>query len=152
MGAGSHRAGIGPAGASPITSNLSLPNQGQRAALFDPLSKTFPLGDDGKHIDVHPVDQAMALALCLTAGSIKSAPKTGHTLRQIKRAEGDTVQREAEDRVRLATADLVARGDVELLKITVASDPIPNGRLLVDVSYRNLRLSRTDPQTVRAAV
>lgn len=152
MGAGSYRAGIGPAGASPITSNLSLPNQGQRAALFDPLSKTFPLGDDGKHVDIHPVDQAMAMALCIPAGALKSAPKTGHTLREIPRAEGDTVHREAEDRVRRATAGIVARGDVALLKISVASDPLPNGRLLVDVSYRNLRLSRTDPQTVRAAV
>lgn len=155
MGAGAFRAGSGPAGGSPTRRSvgLGLPNGGPRAALYDPATKSFRLNPDGTFVEVHEVDQGVAMALGMAAGSILAAPATGHTLLSIPRGSSPSRQNDADDRVKKALAGFVSRGDIQILNvITEVPTPDANGRILAAVEYRNLRLGSPKSTIVNAKV
>lgn len=151
MGAGDYAAGDSPAGfdavlpPSPRTTLAPV-----SAAFFDPSVRDFPLDANGRVVSVHPVDQAVALALSVDTGAIGSVPELGHDLRRIPRGTPTTLTSYARDAVARALKALVDRGDVTVVEVT-ASVPFRGG-LFVSVSYRNNRLSppavRTTSRTV----
>lgn len=146
MGAGSYEAGAGGAGEDPVADPstpraVTMP----RAAKFDAASKAFPFDDDGRLQDAHPVDQEVALALWVVAGTLASAPELGHGLRSVRL---DSARKKAvEDAVRLALAALLSRGDIEVLGIESASPQ--RGALAVEVTYRNLRADATKTRSAK---
>jgi len=142
MGAGDFPAGIGPAGFDPAAAYQALaPAQPPLAAQFDPSSKTFVFLKDGtgRLAAIHPVDQAVTLALCSSQGTIASVPDLGTTFDRLKRGSVASIQRECEMIVDRALDRLITANDIELRSVEVTR-PIP-GRVLVVVTYYNLRLA-----------
>lgn len=139
MPAGTSPAGAGPAGHDPVVPpSPRLPVTTAEAALFDPATRDFPLDAFGRVQPVHPVEQAVNLALTLDEGSLGSAPTQGHRLRELSRGSAAAVATQANDFVRRALRVLLARGDVTLLSTRVRSPR--RGVTIVEVSYRNNRL------------
>lgn len=108
-----------------------------RALVFDGRTRTFLLGDDGRYLDGHPVDQEVALALLIEFGSITSAPSTGTTIRRVQYLSGAKVLAEVSDRVRRSLARPLRDGDIQELSLSV-TNPSP-WALTVVYEYINVR-------------
>lgn len=152
MGAGTYRAGIGLAGANPLaTVGVQSTTGPQRAAKYDPFTKTFPLDANGNFIDVHPVDQGVAMALGISVGKLRSAPTTGHGLLALPRASPSKSKSDVTAAVNEALAPWVARGDIAIVSIdSDTPNPNINGTTIVAVSYHNLRLPIGQPAVIHA--
>ncbi len=146
-GAGTAGAGIGPAGFEILPTSDSTVAQSPIALLFDPRTRDYRLGADGRFVAVHPVDQETALALSLTYGDVGSTSNLGNRLRRIARLGGPSLQSGVEDLVRQALARLLDRKAIALLDITVQNPA--RGQLLVAVTYVNLMLQ--PPRTAQLA-
>jgi len=137
MGAGNFPAGFGPAGLDPLPDPVPPRSVTPPAALrYDGATKDFPLDANGHYLGIHPVDQAVALALLIGLGTISSARNTGAAFRQIKRITPSTVA-QATDMANAALKDLVRAKKIEILDISVETR-VPPGATLVAVSYTNL--------------
>lgn len=111
-----------------------------QAMYFDPNARDFPLGDDGRYVDLHPVDAAVEIALFIEFGAIGSSADAGQTLRQIQSPIGKSVAADVSDRVRRAVAHLVERG---LIRIVSIENDAPNRHtLFVRFTYVNLQTSQ----------
>lgn len=148
-GAGSFPAGSAPAGTDlPITTPTTAIAK-PKVTYFDPGLMTLPMEPDGSVRAVHPVDAQVILALSIPQGTIASVPTQGHTLNQLGRMQPSQLPAAATDRVKLALAGPLSRGDIDLLGVTV--DAQPYGSLHVSVSYQNLRLPTSLPRTLSIA-
>lgn len=147
MGAGSFNAGLGLAGHDPIdvpAPAVSTAIAG--TALFDPLTKTYPLTTDGADVvEADPVWQEVAHRLGIPLGSLSFAPDVGIDLIAIKQATPGTAQRTVEDVVNRALAPMIAGGDVQVMGVDLA---LP-WRGKWDVRLKNLRdpANDTDPKS-----
>jgi hypothetical protein len=141
MSAGSFPAGVGPAGHAPVAPRTNRePVRRVAAAFFDPATRENPTDARGRVIPVHPVDQAVALALSFERGKLASTPDVGHGLRKLPRANDAVFASMARDDVARALATLVGRGDVTLLGVELApTSPGQKARAAI-VRYRNNRL------------
>lgn len=111
-----------------------------RAMYFDPQSRDFPMGDDGRYVDLHPVDAAVELALFIEFGSIGSSAELGQTLREIPSPIGRSVASDVSDRVRRAVAHIVEKG---LIRIVSIENDAPNRHtLFVRFTYVNLQTAQ----------
>jgi phage gp46-like protein len=139
MPAGFFYAGAGFAGADPVAapSTPAVVLQTSNAALYDLATRSVPRDENGLVKRVHWVDQAVALALGVSLGALPSSPTIGHRLRQIKRAAGPKLATEAEDAVNEALADLLDRGDIAIITISVTTSV--RSQIIVAVTYVNLR-------------
>ncbi len=137
-GAGTSGAGFGPAGFEPLPTSGSVVSSAPAALLFDPNTRDFRKGADGRFVAVHPVDQEVALALGLVERDVGSASSLGNRLRRIARAGGPSLQAGVEDIVRLALKRLTDRDAITVREIVVQSPT--RGMILVAVSYENLAL------------
>lgn len=137
FGAGDGSAGFGVGSARPAPA----------AMLFDPTTKDLRLNADGTFATVDPVDQEVALALCLRRRSIGSAPDAGSDVRNLARQGGRDYQAKVEDIVRRALKLPLARGAIRIVAIGVQT-PI-RGTTFVQVTYVNLTLesAKRQPQT-----
>lgn len=136
-GAGHSPAGHAPAGADPVVSSgppraVTYP----RAIQFLAQQRGFPTDAAGRYIDVHPVDQRVAMKLTFELGKLGSNPEFGHKLRQIRYTTATTVPAEVKDAVNLALADELAAKEIQILDI--ASETPTKSSLAVAVSYVNL--------------
>lgn len=146
MSAGLYPAGSGPAGFAPVAPLSSAPVPQPGVPLIHPGSHDAVPQDDGTLEAVHPVDQAVALALGIKAGTVGSATSIGNLLSDLEYASR-TLEVLVRQRVDTALAQLTARGDVAL--VSVVTTRIPGG-FTVDITYRNLRLlSSVDPKSVQ---
>lgn len=139
MGAGEFPAGEGPAGLDPPAPALA-DSTTKRVPYFDPFTKSFPLelNGSGEFQAVHPVDQAVALALGIQLNGVAAQPGRGLDIQRLRRASRATVALTVADVVRIALADLVAAGDITLNGTPLMADA--NGRPWYFVDYTNLRL------------
>lgn len=136
--AGFGEAGVGEAGIDPVDATFSADALTPPQALFfDPALMDFPKDGDGRYVEVHPVDQKVELALALAFGSAPSAPGVGGTLRDIKIASRAEMTQDATQRVNVALASLIARGDVVV--VSVVAYAVNAWRVHVDVTYQNTR-------------
>jgi hypothetical protein len=119
---------------------LTYPTQ---ARQFDGKTGGYTLDANGAWRRGHPVDQGMALSLCMRLGSIKSAPEVGHRLHTVQVGTPRT-QLEVELRVRASypCSRYLADGLVQIERITHAA--LPGGGLAVAVHYKNLATQRTE--------
>jgi phage gp46-like protein len=149
LGAGWYGAGIGPAGYDPVippdaARSVRPPN----ALQFDGASRDYVLDANGFYAESHPVDQRVALALCISRGAIAAVPGLGNRLRTIQRVTQRVAETLARQYVNEALADLLAAKSIVIRAIDVqASSP---GRLLVAVTYTNLEIDRSEARTVTA--
>jgi len=140
--AGYGEAGAGEAGIDPLAADLTTTRQVPPQALFfDPALMDFPKDADGRYVEVHPVDQQVELALALAFGSVASAPGVGGTLRDIRIASRAEMTNDASQRVNVALAALIARGDVRV--VSVVAYAANAWRAHVEVVYQNLRAPDT---------
>lgn len=150
MGAGDFAAGLGPFGHDPVgdpsTRTLVAP---VAAAFFDPSTRDYPLDANGRVVAIHPVDQAVALALTIELGAVGSVSDLGHELRRIPRGTQPQIASYAADAVKRALKAITDRGDATLLNVTTVS-PF-RGAQQVTVEYRNNRLSPPAIRTQTAA-
>lgn len=119
------------------------------AIHFDGLTRDFPLEADGHYTSIHPVDSAMQMRLMVAAKGIKSSPTTGNGLKGNEHLDPRKVDSFARDQVRIATLDLVERGDVTIDMISVATT---RGALMVEVNYFNERLHDRASKTLRVSL
>lgn len=138
MGAGAFPAGVGPAGHDPPAAASLDPQQVPAAARFELFGQTFPLDASGQLANVHPVDQAVALALGMEIGSVAAVPTLGLDVARLKRTRRDAMQSAVNDVVRAALQSLIAAGDIRLIGSPLAENA--NGRPWFYVDYINLRL------------
>ena len=140
LGIGWYPAGYGPAGYDPV-----VPPDAPRvvrpptAMLFDGQTRDFPLDENGFYREVHPVDQEVELALCVSRGAIASVPGIGNKLRTIQRVRAAVAETLCQNFINEALADLIKAKSIEIQSIVI--DTIVPGRLLYAVSYRNLDLA-----------
>lgn len=119
MSAGVYPAGIGPAGVAPVSSSASVRQKRPTAIRYEGATSDFPLDALGNYEAVTPVEQAVAISLCIKQGDIKSSPTTGHTLAEIVYLDKQTLGADIEDRVRRSNplARLLADGEAEIVRI-----------------------------------
>ena len=151
LGLGWFPAGIGPAGYDPVIPPGAPRRARPPAALkFDGASRDFVLREDGFYEEIHPVDQKVALALCISRGAVAAVPELGNQLRTIRRVSRAVAETLAKQYVRETLADMIAGKSIELIDTKVQTD-VP-GRLFVFVLYRNLELDAETTNTVSATL
>ena len=136
-GAGSSGAGLGPAGFDVVTEPTAPRNVTRpRAILFQLNGCDFPLDDDGRYEDVHPVDQWVALQLGIALGTVGSSPLVGSPLRRITHAGAPRTRAQVEDAVRVALKPKLDTREIRIDRIDY--EPTPYGGFKVAVAYQNL--------------
>lgn len=150
QGIGAFGSGLGSAGFDPVLSpSSSNVSNAPVALLFDPATRDFRMGSDGRFVSIDPVDQEVVLALWLRKGSVGSAPESGSDIRNIERQGGPGFVGQVQDMVRNALRAIIERGDINVLKIEII---IPQrGTTFVFVNYVNNRLSTPGNQVLRTA-
>lgn len=144
MGAGSFAAGLGLAGLDPLPPQNQPRNVSPPAALyFDGASKGFPLDSNGHYLSIHPVDQAVALALLVKLGSLASAPEMGAAFASITKILPSTVAT-ATGYANTALQTFVTNQQIKILDIAVTTGS-PKGSFSVTVTYINLILHPVSP-------
>lgn len=125
MGAGIYPGGMGPAGADPVQSGITLPRKTPKAIRYEGLTQDFPLDAVGSYQAVTPVEQGFALGCCVKQGDIKSSPLTGNTLHQIVYLGDPNLAADVRDR--LVNANPIKRllddGQAELVRIDLQETP-----------------------------
>lgn len=115
-----------------------------RALWFDPTTRDFKIDSNGRYLDLHPVDAGVTQSMMFALGSLPGAPQIGQSLANAE--PGDALEKDVENRVRLAVAWLVNRGDVEI--VAIRSEQGTSGAVLAELDYRNLR---ADPSQIKTA-
>jgi hypothetical protein len=149
MGAGDFIAGAGPAGHT--TPTPSAPDGSTlRSAKFDIQTRTFPLDGNGELTLVHPVDQAVALAVGRPLVGTQSTPTSGLDVARLRRASRASMQLTVTLVVKDALQQLISDGDIAFHGAPLAPDA--NGRPFFFVDYTNLRLPAPTVRATRIAV
>lgn len=147
MAAGDGKLGASPAGYDLLVGTEALRRALPHALYLDGATADFPLDSDGLHRSLHPNDQWVALQLLVRQGTMRSVPGMGNRLREITRVAPARAQRLAEDYINQALSDRVRTGDIRINSVEV--DTSVRGRLVVAVSYTNMRLLPLRPTTLR---
>lgn len=141
MGLGSFGLGTGVLGADPVYVSAAVAGPVfPRALLYDPRLRQFVLLDPitGNAIDVHPVDQIVAIRCTTYEGQVGSDPTLGHRLRTI--TSGMTqqkAQQAAEAEFNRILADLVQAGDISIQSVVADVSVYSRGQFAI--TYVNLR-------------
>ncbi|MGN6107662.1 MAG: hypothetical protein ACTHU0_21310 [Kofleriaceae bacterium] len=135
-------AGAAPAGA-PTNLTASSPREVSTpvALYFNPTTRDFRIDDEGRYLSMHPVDQAVALAVFHALGAIPAAADVGSIVRRIQYAGGPRLVAEVTDSIRQAVVDLAKAGDVREERIEVKTGGF--GGVSVLYVYTNLRTKKT---------
>jgi hypothetical protein len=156
MPAGDYPAGQGPAGFDPVwVPTPPTPAFLPRAEFYDPFQKRFFLTQEDRlglpaatpptYIDMHPIDQIVALRGTTQKGQSKSATDLGTRIAAVcARQPSARVPQLAYQEVANVFADLIANGDILLLSVT--ADTSVRGRNLFTINYVNLRDPSTNPK------
>lgn len=142
MPTGTFPAGLGPAGADPVQTGVTLPRRLPQAMRFEGETRDWSLASDGAYQAVTPVEQGFVLALCVRQGDIKSSPDTGNTLHEIVYLGDPDLDSDIRDRIRNANPikRFVDDGQAEIVKIE--TQETPNG-LRARVFFRDLSGDKT---------
>jgi hypothetical protein len=150
-GAGAFGAGAGSGGFDPVLdASDSNASTAPSALLFDPNTRDFRLGADGRFVAVHPVDQWVALQLWLRKGSVGSVPGAGCDLRNLSRQGGQGYVASIQDMVRLSLKTMIDNGSIRVIGIAVQTPS--RGQTFVQVTYVNLKLASPQAPVTVAAI
>ena len=140
MATGDYGAGIGPAGADPVTLATPRAVKLRVTARWDGFAKAFIQDSDGRLTEGHWVDLGMAIGLLFKQGSIASAKEVGSTLHLIDDLTSPNLARAIEDRVRKANPVARLLSDGHAVIESISHELRQHGGIIVAVNYRNLRL------------
>lgn len=146
MGMGAFPAGVGLAGADPAFGSDRVDREPSAGLHVDGLSLDHELDEDGHYRSVHPVDAEVWLNLRAAAGWIKSATDVGQTISKLTHIDERLLQRQVEDRVRLALANLTNRRAIRIDQIVGTTSV--RGRIDASVTYVNLLSKDKRPKRV----
>lgn len=146
MPLGDYPSGVGPLGHDPVADPSAAASPQPLAPLIHPGSKDAVILTGGALQGVHPVDQAVSLALGIRRGTLGSLPGQGSGLLALE-YRGRGFEAQARFAVESALATLINRRDVALVETRV--DTTGETTALV-ITYRNLRL-QPDPSDPAAA-
>lgn len=155
MGLGQFPAGVGPYGFDPVPDPTPVtPATEMQSAYFDLGLRDVPLDDDGNLKQMHPVDQAMQLAIGMRTGTFKARPTDGIKLAELQRLAPARRLATVITKVNAAANDLIKNGDVRIELVELIDQDV-RGRLFFVVHYFNLRDPRAlerEPQRVKGAI
>jgi len=121
-----------------------------RALQFDPSTRRYVMNADGSMADVHPVDAQVVARFSFDKASIPSVPTVGNRVRaRVNRVDPAKVPSIVQDEVQKVLADLIAKGDVQLVSIIVDSS-VPS-QVKYGFLYVNLRDPALNPSLPKAA-
>lgn len=148
MGMGDYPMGLGLAGADPVYKPVPpalvlVP----RAVKYDPSIKQYVLFDvNGNAIDVHPVDQIVAIRLTTEQGQSASSPLLGTRIRSLCRAAAQARHQQiAQSEVNRVLKDLIDAGDAKIISVVAQRNPINMAEIFI-VTYVNLRAQLVNPR------
>ena len=153
MGIGIFQAGRGKAGTDPVQdpSAPSAATAYPRALKLDLQQRAYVINADGTLADVHPIDASVVHLLGIEQGAIASAKSFGHRLRtRLNRISPLLIPTTAEDEVRAVLSPLISGRDI--LLVAVAVDASTAGKILIAVTYTNLRDPNFNPQNPAASI
>ncbi len=133
-GAGQSGAGNEQAPTIPAARNVRPPH----ALYLDLSTMDFPMDENGRYIEIHPVDHAVFMAIGPEQGSIMAMPGQGLAWQSMPYESEAVMQRRANEMVRAKLAELLSRGDIADLTVTLRSNVVGRGRVLV--RYKNTRI------------
>ena len=136
MGMAAFPAGVGLAGADPAFGTDRVDPVAEAAVYVDGTTLDFELDANGHYRGVHPVDAEVFLNLRAVAGWIKSVPEAGQTISHMTHIDKARLQRQVEDRVRLALSSPLERGAIRIEQIVGTTSV--HGRIDASVVYVNL--------------
>lgn len=146
-GAGTYPAGFGPPGFAPVVAaDPPDPATYPRSILLDGATRDFTLDAKGRYVDLHPVDQKVALALLVAKGKLAADSSQGQALASV--TFGTDVVNKTTTTVREAVADIVAANEISIIAIEVDAKA-DVGAIFVAFSYLNLITQKTGDQTIR---
>lgn len=137
-----YAAGAGPAGHAPVAApSAAAQHEGPVAMRYDGATRDW-LVENGIYRSVHPVDQGVALSMCVRQGDLTSSPTTGNLLHKIDDLSSKDLKSKLEDTVKRSNplARYLADGSVVIERIEYSAPP-----LKVALFYRNTKL---DPNRV----
>lgn len=136
--------GIAPAGADPVQTGYTVRPLRPVALRFEGATRDWSLDTATNYRAVTPVEQGVALSLCVKQGDIKSSLTTGNTLHEIEYLGGAELGADIRDRVVTANplARYLAEGQAEIVRID--HEEAPSG-FKVAVYFRDLT---ADPNRV----
>lgn len=143
MSAGSFPGGIGPAGVDPSASGYAVARPKQPVAVrYDGATADWTLDGGGNYRAVTPVEQGVALSLCVRQGDIKSSPTTGNTLHEITHLGGADLADDIKKRVMTANplARFIGEKQAEVIRI---DHEISKQGFKVAVYFRDLTADKT---------
>ena len=115
-------------GAAPVGWDLPGPPPPPRnvtpppALFFDPAIRDVQVLPNGQYRGQHPVDHTVTIRLFMVLGRIPVAPDTGSTVRSLPIDTDQRMTADADARVRTVLADLIAKGDVQLVSVVASGD------------------------------
>jgi hypothetical protein len=143
---GAFPAGVGLAGADPAFGSDRVDRAPAAGLHVEGSTLDHELDEDGHYRSVHPVDAEVWLNLRTVAGWIKSAPEVGQTISHLTHIDERLLQRQVEDRVRLALANVLRRRAIRIDQIIGATSV--RGRIDAAVVYVNLLSKDKRPKRV----
>lgn len=147
MPLGDYPSGVGPLGHDPVADPSAAASPQPLAPLIHPGSKDAVALAGGALQGVHPVDQAVSLALGIRRGTLGSLPGQGSGLLDLTH-RGRGFEAQVRFVVEAALATLINRRDIALIETRVETAGETSALV---VTYRNLRL-RPDPSDPAAAI
>jgi hypothetical protein len=151
MPMGEFECGGSPCGEDPITFNLPEKKKKPPAGVLVDLGlKNEALDENGRHVEVHPVDEGVMLSFGVRKGTLRGNANVGNEFRDLPRLSGEKLVEEVGIRRDRAYpwSRLVANGDVKH-EATIVRQP-KRGETIITIKYRNLRLDPTKVRTVEA--
>jgi hypothetical protein len=149
MPAGSYGAGSGGAGFDPLFVSDSTLGAPTRALRYDLATRRFVEDGAGGFVDIHPVDQKVALLLGTEQGSLPSVATMGQRYRaRVNGIDPRLIPAVVLDETRVTLAALLTAQDIELLDVKTDAASF-RGRVVIAVTYRNLRDPRRPVLTFR---
>lgn len=153
MGAGNFPAGVGPAGLDPVyVATPTTPGTFPTALAFDPGLRGYVQNADGTMKSIDPVDAEVALLLGIEQGSIPSAATLGQKLRAVLTRTPPSKQKAiATQEVLRVLGPLLnaASPTIALINVAVDSSGAKRGAISIGITYQNLTLRGSKPQTVQ---
>jgi len=146
MALGDYGCGVGPCGFDPVVETVARAfARAPTAQEFDGATRDFPLEADGNFRALHPVDQGVALSMCIRKRSIPSAPDVGNTIHEITDLASSRLEAQIQSRVDSAfpLSTFLADGSVSILRLDW--ERRERGGISVALTYRNNITGVTTP-------
>lgn len=113
------------------------------ALYLDASTMDFPLDENGRYVEVHPVDHLAEMLLIPERGSIGADPEQGSPWFGLEIDSEEVMTRRATEIVLTRWSALISRGDIG--QVTVRAYASAAGRARVRVQYVNNRDPKKDP-------